>query len=265
MTAGEFAAEAQVLDAAQRRIRAEYVFMLGGELGGEHDEGEHDMAELHEEAHARADLDVLEGRVSSQGRQELVRAIQSMSHAARLLHDGDVGAALRAEQTALIFLQRAFSRSRYILRALSERERIDLERRLTGSLAGVSTQRRPRRDEALDSATVALRAALSDMAGLVAAGASPDAAAQATKLARALRASAALSHSEAARAAAARLADAANAFSAGRADDGRSAVLEAMQQLTDELRTRLRSSAGAEPAALRQLEGALFDALRRGR
>jgi hypothetical protein len=103
------------------------------------------------------------------------------------------------------------------------------------------------------------------MAGLVAAGASPDAAAQATKLARALRASAALSHSEAARAAAARLADAANAFSAGRADDGRSAVLEAMQQLTDELRTRLRSSAGAEPAALRQLEGALFDALRRGR
>jgi hypothetical protein len=265
MTAGEFAAEAQVLAAAQRRIRAEYVFMLGGELGGEHDEGEHDMAELHEEAHARADLDVLEGRVSSQGRQELVRAIQSMSHAARLLHDGDVGAALRAEQTALIFLQRAFSRSRYILRALSERERIDLERRLTGSLAGVSTQRRPRRDEALDSATVALRAALSDMAGLVAAGASPDAAAQATKLARALRASAALSHSEAARAAAARLADAANAFSAGRADDGRSAVLEAMQQLTDELRTRLRSSAGAEPAALRQLEGALFDALRRGR
>lgn len=262
MSADEFAAEASTLAAAQRRVRAEFVFMLGGELGDEsdHDHDPNDpthvhdeMERLHEEAHARADLDVLEGRMGSQGRGELVRAIQAMSHAATLLSDVRMDEALRAEQTALVFLQRAFSRSRYILRAFTERERIDLERRLTGSLATASAHRRDARHEALDAAVVSLRSVLSEVA-------SPRA--DAAALARAVLAvdagDARLQE------VAALFADAAAASSAGRRDDADARMADGVGMLSAYVREQMRAVPVAAPAGLQRLEGALVDALRSG-
>lgn len=161
--------EARTLAAAQRRVRAEFVFMLGGELEDEHlhgapdDDGHHDhdhdhphdhdtphppppgagdgtrtAQELHEEAHARADADAAEGRLAQAGRIELGRAIQWMAAAATFLDAGALPPALEAEREALEHLQRAFSASRYILRALPERELPDPERRLTGDASGVT-------------------------------------------------------------------------------------------------------------------------------
>lgn len=163
-------AEARVLSAAQRRVRAEFVFMLGGELDDGHHHGDpsdpdahdhdHDHAhghahahdpvdpadapppggrtaqELHEEAHARADADAAEGRLAQEGRIELARAIQWMARAVTFLESGMLAPALEAEQTALEHLRAAFSSSRYILRALPERERPDPSRRLSGDRTG---------------------------------------------------------------------------------------------------------------------------------
>ncbi len=165
--------EARTLAAAQRRVRAEFVFMLGGELedehlhapdgddphaGHDHDhdhphvhppggggdgDGTRTAQELHEEAHARADADAAEGRLAQEGRIELARAIQWMAAAATFLDAGSLEPALEAEREALDHLQRAFSASRYILRALSERELPDPERRLTGDGTGATGVRLP--------------------------------------------------------------------------------------------------------------------------
>jgi hypothetical protein len=267
MDPAAFAAEARTLAAAQRRVRAEFIFMLGGELsdGEEHgadpDHAGHDhdeMTQLHEEAHARADLDVLEGRMGSQGRGELVRAIRSMSHAATLLTDVNMEEALRAEQTALLFLQRAFSRSRYILRAFTERERLDLERRLTGSLADVASHARPRREEPVDSATVALRRILADAAASSAGGGGGQ---DAAALARAVLA--VDGTDPVLQEVAALLADAAAAHSARRGADARARLDEAVMKLGRHVRLQLRPAPLAAPLELLRLDGALTDALRR--
>ena len=169
--------ESRVLAAAQRRVRAEFVFMLGGELEDEHlhdasasepdahDHGStHDRGtgqgrgaatsptgdpdapsaqELHEEAHARADADAAEGRLAQEGRIELARAIRAMSQAVTHLNQAALEEALEAEALALEHLQRAFSSSRYLLRALSEREELDPGRRLTGERSAAVPHRRP--------------------------------------------------------------------------------------------------------------------------
>jgi hypothetical protein len=121
-----------MLAAAQRRVRAEFVFMLGGELEeaeprrrrsglttpvtpptptrittmarptpmpsvGFDDGTARTAEELHEEAHARADADAAEGRLAQAGRIELSRAIQAMSQAVNHLNAVDLEAALAAE------------------------------------------------------------------------------------------------------------------------------------------------------------------------
>ena len=65
----------------------------------------------------------------------MMRAIRAMSRASTALTSASLDQALREERSALDNLMRAFARSRFILRALTQRERIDLERRLSGSLA----------------------------------------------------------------------------------------------------------------------------------
>jgi hypothetical protein len=282
MTADAFQTEARTLASAQRRIRAEFVFMLGGELGDDHDAaGDHDdhddhgghdhaqdaggaqdeMTRLHEEAHARADLDVLEGRMANQGRVELVRAIQSMSHAATFLGDASMEDALRAEQTALIFLQRAFSRSRYILRAFSERERLDPERRLTGTLAEAASQRRSPREEPVDSGVVAMRRILA-RAAAANAGAGVGGGADPSALARDLLAVDATDPTLLE--VAALLADAGAAQGAGRSRDARQRLDEAVALLGRHVRQQLRPAPVHEPHALQRLEGRLTDMLRGG-
>jgi hypothetical protein len=125
--------EARLLAAEQRSVRAEFVFMMGGEL--------EDLAaetagtlELNEVAEAEAEGDLLAGRLQNQGRVDMTRAIRAMSRASASLTEANLEQALRDERTALDNLMRAFSRSRFILRALTQRERIDLERRLSGRL-----------------------------------------------------------------------------------------------------------------------------------
>ncbi|MCL4845961.1 MAG: hypothetical protein KJ066_05460 [Acidobacteria bacterium] len=110
--------------AEQRMVRAEFVFMMGGDVEDEEEEAAHS----HE---------IQEGRLENQGRQELIRAIQFMSVSERALNTADTAEALPAQRSAIEMLQRAFGRSRYILRTLPVRARIDASRRLTGELAEV--------------------------------------------------------------------------------------------------------------------------------
>lgn len=125
---------ARRLAAEQRQVRAEFIFMMGGELEDAAADLSGTLA-VDETAEAEAEGDVLAGRLENRGRLDLTRAVRAMSRAADLLFRADLDEALRAERVALDNLQRAFSRSRFILRALTRRERIDLERRLSGALA----------------------------------------------------------------------------------------------------------------------------------
>src|SRR5687768_9947287 len=128
--------------AEQRRVRAEFVFMMGGELA-EEVTGATGISELNEEEEAEAGDDILAGRLANRGRVSLVRAIRSMSEADAKLGVIDVAGALAAELVALEHLQNAFSRTRYILRTLTLRERLDLTRRLTGTLTDATRDVRP--------------------------------------------------------------------------------------------------------------------------
>jgi hypothetical protein len=164
LSADDFKENALDIAAEQRQVRAEFVFMLGGELA---DAGL-DPTTLHEEEEAAGEEDLAAGRLANQGRLDLIRAIRSMSRAAAALAEPDVAAALPIEKQALVFLQRAFSRSRYILRTLSERERIDLSRRLSGTLAALARPARPAAEPAPNPRIAALRLVLADIAALAA-------------------------------------------------------------------------------------------------
>ena len=112
-------AEAQGLAIEQRMVRAEFVFLMGGEV----------QDEIEEAAQAH---DLVEGRLANQGQAALLAATRAMSRAEARLTAGDTAAALVAEREALKFLQQAFDRRRYLLRPVAERARIDPSRRLQG-------------------------------------------------------------------------------------------------------------------------------------
>ncbi len=121
---------ARELAVEQRMVRAEVVFLSGGEVEDEVAEAEHS----HE---------LQEGRLENRGRAEMLRALNEMSRAEAFLNGADLGAALAAEKTAMAALQRAFDRRRYFLRTLSERSRIDTTRRLTGNRSTARSFTRP--------------------------------------------------------------------------------------------------------------------------
>ncbi|HEX6313829.1 MAG TPA: hypothetical protein VFZ73_03185, partial [Gemmatimonadaceae bacterium] len=163
--ADSVAEEARMIAAEQRQVRAEFVFMMGGEVEDVAGEASGTL-EVDETAEAEAEGDILAGRLQNRGRIEMLRAIRAMSRAATALTDVSLDQALRDERTALDNLMRAFSRSRFILRALTQRERIDLERRLSGSLrltAGLSS---PAAEAMPDERVVALRRLLGSLASL---------------------------------------------------------------------------------------------------
>ena len=114
-----FAERSRELAVEQRMVRAEVVFLSGGEVADEVEEAE----QSHE---------LQEGRLENIGRAEMLRAINDMSRAEAHLNAGDTARALVSERTALAALQRAFDRRRYFLRTLAERSRIDPMRRLSG-------------------------------------------------------------------------------------------------------------------------------------
>ena len=110
-------------------IRAEFVFMLGGEINDE-------------EVEAEQSVELQAGRLQNRGQRDLRAATIAMSQAEKLLTGANTAEALVAERAAVTALQRAFSRDRYILRALATRSQLDPARRLTGSLADATGWRR---------------------------------------------------------------------------------------------------------------------------
>ena len=113
----------------QRMIRAEFVFMLGGEIDNE-------------EVEAEQSVELQAGRLQNRGQRDLRAATIAMSQAQKLLTAANTAEALIAERAAVTALQRAFSRDRYILRALATRSQLDPARRLTGNLADAPGWRR---------------------------------------------------------------------------------------------------------------------------
>jgi hypothetical protein len=257
--------EALTLAAEQRRVRAEFVFMLGGEQPEDIDETAIDDAHEHDTA---GEDDVLAGRLANRGRIDLVRAIRSMSRAAAFLVGAQLDSALVLERAALASLQRAFARTRYILRALTERERIDLSRRLTGSLAGAVGDMRVAVPRPADPPLVALRAALAGIATLanrVPRGGDDDggrAAADASELAQ--RVLSIDPGSEPLRRAGAHLTHASNLFSAQRGAAAASALDSATLGVAAVAQQRIaRGAAPLAPPGFGELAGALTDALAR--
>jgi hypothetical protein len=222
-----------------------------------------DATTLNEEAEAAGEEDLAAGRMANQGRIDLLRAIRAMSHAATQLGEVNLTRALVEEKAALAFLQRAFSRSRYILRTLGERERLDLSRRLTGVLAALARGSRPLADPLPSPRVIALRRALAQIAELSAlsstsagAAAAGRAAAVAQEILRVDPAATALGD------VAAMLTQASAMLTSGRPAG------DALDRAAVALAAAIRAEMSAAPPApppedLRRLNGALADALRR--
>jgi hypothetical protein len=111
--------QTRMIGLEQRMVRAEVVFLSGGEV----------QDEVEEAAHSH---ELAEGRLENRGRAEMVRALNFMSRAEAQLNDGNATGALVFERQALASLERALDRRRYFLRTLPDRARIDITRRLTG-------------------------------------------------------------------------------------------------------------------------------------
>ncbi len=142
MSADSFASGAAEIAMEQRRVRAEFVFMMGGEMEDAPQPDDASMTDLNEEAEAAGEDELAAGRMVNRGRVALLGSIRNMSRAAAALTAVDVPTALTHERAALKQLETAFSHSRIILRALAERERLDLSRRLGGALGEVVGARR---------------------------------------------------------------------------------------------------------------------------
>ncbi|MBK7596413.1 MAG: hypothetical protein IPJ11_14525 [Gemmatimonadetes bacterium] len=140
LTPEAFADSAAQIGMEQRRVRAEFVFMMGGEVDDGHGHGEEiSQTELNEVAEAEGEDELAAGRLLNAGRLALIRGIRDMSRAATLLGTNEVPGALIEERKALAQIEQAFSHSRIILRALTQRESLDFSRRLSGALADASS------------------------------------------------------------------------------------------------------------------------------
>ncbi len=141
MDSATFLEQAREVSMEQRRVRAEFVFMMGGELA-ESITHENSMGDLDESHEAESESDLSAGRMQNRGRSALLAAIRSMSRAITALNVADVDRALVHEKNAVRQLEEAFTRTRYLLRAFSEREELDLARRLTGDISDASSSYR---------------------------------------------------------------------------------------------------------------------------
>jgi hypothetical protein len=257
MSAEDYANAAAEIAAEQRKVRAEFVFMMGGELADAPDIT--NMTDINEEAEANGEDDILAGRNANQGRVALLRAIRSMSRAATSLTTADLPAALPHERAALTQLERAFSHARIILRALTEHERLDLSRRLTGPLAAASPATRPRAEAEPERRVIELRRALADVAAL-ASGSTLDGAGVSALAERVLRIE---PSSREIQQVADRLSQAATELSRGDASEARRSLDESTRNIATALRAKLLDAPARVNEGLGALNGALTDALRR--
>jgi hypothetical protein len=143
-------AAAGTIAAEQRAVRANFIFLLGGEIEDENVEAE-------------TSSEIAEGRFANQARQELVKATVLMGRVEHALTAVSTKEALPLAREAVKALQRAFGHSRYLLRALPSRARIDPARRGSGDLASASDWNRALTPPASDPQTEAARSALMDL------------------------------------------------------------------------------------------------------
>jgi hypothetical protein len=259
--AATFADEAAGLAAEQRQVRAEFVFMMGGELAEELIDTS-PLTELNEEAEAAGEADLAAGLLANQGRADLIRAIRSMSRASTSLNGSEVERALKEERQALVYLQRAFTRARFILRALTERERLDLSRRLTGALDATARDARPAVEAAATPKVIDLRRALASVAELAAGrGPTRERAARSAALAQSILT--VDPANDRLQQVAKSLGTAAGAIASGQDGIARAQFDQAANTLAAVVRAELPAAPSAAVAADRgRLEGAIADALR---
>jgi hypothetical protein len=227
--------QTRMIGMEQRMVRAEVVFLGGGEV----------QDEVEEAAHSH---ELSEGRLENTGRVEMLRAINLMSRAEAQLNDGRAAEALVFERQALASLERALDRRRYFLRTLPDRSRIDGTRRLTGERRDARSWTR---DQAPAPASVLAnhRRVISDLAASAGSGAGIDAA-MAARVAAIDPASPELQ-------------SAAVAIASAVTDDARiQAARTAMHAITQHALTALPSSTALEFRA-DPLAGALSDELAR--
>jgi hypothetical protein len=256
MHADSLAQEALRLSAEQRSVRAEFVFMMGGELAEDIVEGGN-IGDLNEADHVEADDEAIAGRLANRGRLNLMQAIRAMSRATAALNEASLDTALVEEKAALASLQRAFSRTRYILRALTQRERLDLERRLTGVLSDARGDVRPAAETEPAQRVVALRRALAEVGAIAAV--QPDAAGVTGIAQEVLRIDPA---DPSLHEIAGWLTDAATALREGRSAEARGLLERAVAGLADAVRSDVVDAPAARGFELYRLDGALTEALR---
>jgi hypothetical protein len=162
--------QAASIAAEQRAVRANFIFLLGGEVEDEVVEAE----ESHE---------IQEGRLANEARREIVTATVLMARVEQALAAIAPRTALPLAQQAVRALQRAFGHSRYLLRALPSRIRIDPARRLSGDLDSVRDWLREPSSSPDDPQSASSRAALTDMVAVSANLAASDASARLARLA----------------------------------------------------------------------------------
>jgi hypothetical protein len=147
--------QTRMIGMEQRMVRAEVVFLSGGEVEDEVEEAAHSD-------------ELAEGRLENRGRAEMVRAINFMSRAEAQLNDGRAAEALVFERQALASLERALDRRRYFLRTLPDRSRIDTTRRLTADRREARSWVRDRAARAAPSAIERQREVMRELASAAA-------------------------------------------------------------------------------------------------
>lgn len=257
LAADAFTDEAQTIAAEQRKVRAEFVFMMGGEF---EDAAAEPGGDINEQDEAANESELLAGRMQNNGRRDIILATRHMSDAALLLTNLNPALALPREKAALESLQRAFTKSRYILRVLTPRERIDDSRRLSGKLQDAAVWRRQVEAAADNPRVAALLAALTraaDVAALPRYG--PTEANALSGVAESiLRADATLAT------VAQSFTQAAGAIAAGRPAAAVAALVDdAAAKLSASVRAGLSASPPSSDPSHARLQGALADALKR--
>ena len=242
----EFRDQAINLAVEQRMVRAEFVFMLGGEVEDE-------------EVEAAQSTELQEGRLANRGQRDLRAATIAMSQAEKLLTGADTAGALSAERAAVAALQRAFTRDRYILRALATRTELDLQRRLTGNLSQAVNWRRH-----LASAPSNRRAALlQDLLAGIGALRNPETTGPARAIQLGREALSIDAASAVLRTAAADLQRIADTWSVTEADSRRRAVDAVASAVAAEAARALATAPAPPHGTAPSLAGAFVDALRR--
>ena len=147
MAAAALAGAAEAIAAEQRAVRANFIFLMGGQV-------QDDSVEIAPSSPTD------EPRLQNTTHQEISTAIAHMTRAEAALAVPDTAAALAAARAAVDALQRAFGRNRYLLRTIPVRGRVDPARRLTGELTGAVDWRRDLDTPTLDRETQAAQSLL---------------------------------------------------------------------------------------------------------